>query len=164
MNNKKKQHFINGEIRASEVRLSDKGIMSLKEALKLAEEQEMDLVMVSKDSNPPVCKIMNYQKFLYEQGKREKQKSLEIKEIKIGPNISDNDLEYRINHISEFLKKGHKVKITMQFRGREMAFVTKGEHLILNLILKINEFGLAESLPKLEGNKMFVTIKPISKK
>lgn len=163
MKNKKKQHLINNEIRAREVRLTDIGVVSFNEALKLAETQNLDLVLMAPNANPPVCKLMNYQKFLYEQGKKEKQKSLELKEIKVGPNTSENDLDYRIKHMCEFLQKGHKVKITMQFKGREMAFVSKGEQLILNLILKLTDFGIAEAMPKLEGKKMFVTIRPKSK-
>jgi translation initiation factor IF-3 len=163
MNNKKKQHLINNEIKAREVRLTDIGIVSFNEALKLAETQNLDLVLMAPNANPPVCKLMNYQKFLYEQGKKEKQKSLELKEIKVGPNTSENDLDYRVKHMCEFLQKGHKVKITMQFKGREMAFVSKGEQLMLNLILKLTDFGTAEAMPKLEGKKMFVTIKPVKK-
>jgi translation initiation factor IF-3 len=160
MNNKKKQHLINSEIKAHEVRLIDIGIVSFNEALKLAETQNLDLVLMATNSNPPVCKLMNYQKFQYEQGKKEKQKSLDVKEIKVGPNTSENDLDYRVKHMCEFLQKGHKVKITMQFKGREMAFVSKGEQLMLNLILKLTDFGTAEAMPKLEGKKMFVNIKP----
>ena len=160
MNNKKKQHLINSEIKAHEVRLIDIGIVSFNEALKLAETQNLDLVLMATNSNPPVCKLMNYQKFQYEQGKKEKQKSLDVKEIKVGPNTSENDLDYRVKHMCEFLQKGHKVKITMQFKGREMAFVSKGEELMLNLILKLTDFGTAEAMPKLEGKKMFVNIKP----
>ena len=163
MNNKKKQHLINNEIKAREVRLTDIGIVSFNEALKLAETQNLDLVLIAPNANPPVCKLMNYQKFLYEQGKKEKQKSLELKEIKVGPNTSENDLDYRVKHMCEFLQKGHKVKITMQFKGREMAFVSKGEQLMLNLILKLTDFGTAEAMPKLEGKKMFVNIRPKTK-
>jgi len=163
MNNKKKQHLINNEIKAREVRLTDIGIVSFNEALKLAETQNLDLVLMAPNANPPVCKLMNYQKFLYEQGKKEKQKSLELKEIKVGPNTSENDLDYRVKHMCEFLQKGHKVKITMQFKGREMAFVSKGEQLMLNLILKLTDFGTAEAMPKLEGKKMFVNIRPKTK-
>jgi len=160
--NKKKQHLLNREIRATEVRVTDGGIMPFFDALKLAESQDMDLVLMSPNANPPVCKIMNYEKFLYEQMKKEKDKPkpLEMKEIKVGPNTDENDLDYRIKHIIEFLNKGHKVKITMQFRGREMAYVAKGEALILKLMLAVTEHGVAEAMPKLEGKKMFVTLRP----
>ena len=164
--NKKKQHLLNREIRATEVRLTDGDIMPFFDALRLAESQDMDLVLMSPNANPLVCKIMNYEKFIYEQMKKEKEKPkpLEMKEIKVGPNTGENDLEYRIKHMNEFLDKGHKVKITMQFRGREMAYVSKGEALILNLILAVAEHGVAEAMPKLEGKKMFVTIRPKSNK
>lgn len=164
MNNKKKQHFINKEIRATEVRIVDVGVMPFYDALKLAESKEMDLVLVGANANPPVCKIMNYDKFLYEQGKKEKQKTPELKEIKVGPNTSENDLSYRIKHMVEFLEKGHKVKITMQFKGREMAYVSKGELLMLNMIKEVEEHGSPEAMPKLENKRMFVTIRPKSNK
>jgi translation initiation factor IF-3 len=164
--NKKKQHLLNREIRATEVRVTDGGIMPFFDALKLAESQDMDLVLMSPNANPPVCKIMNYEKFLYEQMKKEKDKPkpLEMKEIKVGPNTDENDLDYRIKHMIEFLNKGHKVKITMQFRGREMAYVAKGEALILKLMLAVTEHGVAEAMPKLEGKKMFVTLRPKTNK
>ena len=164
--NKKKQHLLNREIRATEVRVTDNGVMPFFDALKLAESQNLDLVLIGPNANPPVCKIMSYEKFIYEQMKKEKDKPkpLEMKEIKVGPNTGENDLDYRIKHMNEFLEKGHKVKITMQFRGREMAYVTKGEALILKLILAVEEHGIAEMMPKLEGKKMFVTIRPKSNK
>ena len=159
-----KQHFINREIKATEVRVVDSGVMSFNEALKLAESKDMDLVLVGASAQPPVCKIMNYEKFMYEQSKKEKPKVLEMKEIKVGPNTSENDLSYRIKHMIEFLQKGHKVKITMQFRGREMTYVSNGELLMLNMIKAVEEYGLAEALPKLENKKMFATIRPKSNK
>jgi translation initiation factor IF-3 len=137
--------------------------MSTNEALALAESQDMDLVLIGPTASPPVVKIMDYSKFIYELGKKDKPKVLEMKEIKVGPNTSENDLSYRIKHMIEFLKKGRKVKITMQFKGREMAFVTKGEELILNMILSVKDYGTAEEMPKLEGKKMFVAIRPKSK-
>lgn len=163
MNKKKKQHLLNREIRATEVRVTDKGVMSTNEALALAESQDMDLVLIGPTASPPVVKIMDYGKFIYELGKKDKPKVLEMKEIKVGPNTSENDLSYRIKHMIEFLQKGQKVKITMQFKGREMAFVTKGEELILNMILSVKDYGTAEEMPKLEGKKMFVVIRPKSK-
>ena len=95
---------------------------------------------------------------------KDKPKSLEMKEIKVGPNTAENDLGYRIKHMIEFLQKGHSVKITMQFKGREMAYVQNGEALILKLILAVEDYGTPESMPKLEGKRMFATIKPKSKK
>lgn len=162
---KKQQHLINREIRATEVRV-DGTIMRFTEALAQAESQELDLVLMAPNANPPVCKIMSYEKYLYELGKKEKDKpkSLEVKEIKIGPNTSENDLTYRVKHISEFLKKGHKVRITMQFKGREVTYVSNGEAMILKLVLDVEEFGVAEAMPKLEGKKMSVIIRPKSNK
>jgi len=163
MQKSKKQHLINKEIRGTEVRVSDVGILSLTEALRLAESDGLDLVLINPNGQPPVCKIMNYEKFLYEQSKKDKPKVLEMKEIKVGPNTSENDLTYRIKQISEFLGKGHKVKISMQFKGREMIHVTKGETLILKLLVDLEDYGVAEAMPKLEGKRMFVTIKPLKK-
>lgn len=166
MNKKtKKQHLLNKEIRANEVRL-DGQVMRFSEALNLAESQEMDLVLMAANANPPVVKIMNYEKFIYEQNKREKQKpkNLDIKEIKIGPNTSDNDLDYRVKHMIEFLKKGHKVKLTMQFKGRELSYVDNGKALMLKMALSVEEDGVAENLPVLEGKRMHMTIKPKPKK
>lgn len=161
---KKQQHLINKEIRATEVRV-DGTIMRLSEALAQAESQELDLVLIAPTAVPPVCKIMSYEKYLYELGKKEKDKpkSLEVKEIKIGPNTSENDLTYRVKHISEFLRKGHKVRITMQFKGREVSYVSNGEAVILKLVLAVEEFGVAEAMPKLEGKKMSVIIRPLKK-
>ena len=166
MNKNKQQHLLNNEIRATEVRVADLGVMSFKDAMNLATSKEMDLVLIGANAVPPVCRIMNYEKFLYDQTKKEKDKpkSLEMKEIKVGPNTAENDLGYRIKHMIEFLQKGHSVKITMQFKGREMAYVQNGEALILKLILAVEDYGTPESMPKLEGKRMFATIKPKSKK
>lgn len=163
--NKKKQHLLNKEIRATEVRVTDGGIMPFFDALRLAESQDMDLVLMSPNAKPPVCKIMSYEKFIYEQIKKEKEKPklLEVKEIKVGLNTDENDLDYRIKHMIEFLDKGHKVKITMQFRGREMAYVSKGEVLMLKLTLAVKEYSVVEMMPKLEGKKMFVILRPLKK-
>jgi translation initiation factor IF-3 len=163
--NNKREHFINEEIREYSVRLPE-GIVKTTEALKMAQDSEMDLVCVNTTTTPPICKIVNYEKFLYEQKKKlkNKVKTAELKEIKLGPNTSENDVEYRIKHIIEFLDKGHKVKISMQFKGRQMNHVDKGQELLLKLILEVEEHGTAESLPKLEGKKMSVTLKPKPKK
>jgi len=164
MKKTKKQHLINQEIRATEVRVTDEGIMQLQDALRLAESKFMDLVMMNDKSLPPVVKIMNYEKFLYELGKKAKNKSPEVKEIKIGPNTSENDLDYRSKHMIEFLQKGHKVKISLQFKGREMTHIDKGKALMLKLIVSVEEYGIAESLPTMEGKKMFCLLKPKPKK
>jgi translation initiation factor IF-3 len=164
--NKKKQHLLNREIRATEVRVTDNGIMPFFDALKLAESQDMDLVLMSSNVTPFVCKIMNYEKFIYDQMKKEKEKPkpLEMKEIKIGPNTSENDLDYRIKHIIEFLEKGHRIKISMKFKGREMMYVNKGMELILKLIVSLEKFGVGEDIPKLEGKQILAYLKPVPKK
>jgi len=163
MKKTKKQHLINREIRATEVRVVEHGVMDLSEALKIAEDGGLDLVLINSTTTPPICKVMNYEKFLYEQNKKPKNKSLELKEIKLGPNTAENDLEYRKNHIIDFLKKGHKVKLTLQFKGREIAYVDNGKTLLYNLILSVQDFGVPESVPNMEGKKMFATLKPKGK-
>jgi translation initiation factor IF-3 len=164
-NKNKREHSINEEIRELSVRLPE-GIVKTTEALRMAQDAEMDLVCINATTTPPICKIVNYEKFIYEQKKKlkNKVKPAELKEIKLGPNTSENDVEYRIKHIIEFLDKGHKVKITMQFKGRQMVHVDKGQEVLLKLILEVEEHGTAEALPKLEGKKMFVTLKPKPKK
>lgn len=160
MAKQKRQHKLNTEITAKEVRVTDIGIISLKEALAQAESQELDLVLINEQAVPPVCKIMNYEKFIYEQGKKPKNKGLDVKEIKLGPNTSENDMEYRIKHMIDFLKKGHKVKISLQFRGRQMQHINIGQEQILKMIVAVEDYGIAEAMPKLEGKKMFCMIKP----
>ena len=161
MNKKKKLHLINREIRAYEVRVADSGVMPLSEALALAESQNKDLVHINEGGGgTPVCKIMNYEKFIYESNKKPKNKSLDLKEIKVGPNTSENDLGYRVKQMIEFLNKGHKVKVTMQFRGREMMHLENGQKIMLKMILDVQESGSAEALPKFEGKKLFCLLKP----
>jgi len=161
----KRAHRINDEIIAREVRV-DGIVMPIRQALLEAEKAEVDLVLINDKVEPVICKLVDYQKFIYEQKRKEKNKpkSLEVKEIKLGPNTAENDLDYRSKHIIEFLEKGHKVKLTMQFRGREMAFVSKGELLMLKLIDSISEHGLPETMPKMEGKKMQCLLKPKVKK
>ena len=161
---KERQHKLNFEIKHPMVRVGEYGVLSIREAQKMADEQELDLVLINENAQPPVCKIMNYEKFIYELSKKSKQKSLDVKEIKLGPNTSENDLSYRTKHICDFLDKGHKVKLTMQFRGREMAFVDKGQELMLKLIVSVEDHGSAESVPKLEGKKLQCVLKPKPKK
>jgi translation initiation factor IF-3 len=160
MNKKKNEHKLNKEITAAEVRLPEEGVVSLKEALRIAESQDLDLVLINPNGKPPVCRIMNYEKFMYEQKKKPKNKVLEIKEIKLGPNTSENDLEYRVKHMIEFLKKGHKVKISLQFKGRQMQHIDIGQTQILKMIVAVEDYGVPEAMPKLEGKKMFATVKP----
>jgi translation initiation factor IF-3 len=165
MAKKKREHKLNDEIIARVVRVEGV-IMTIQEALSKAEQAEMDLVLINENADPKICRILNYEKFLYEQKRKEKDKAktLEVKEIKLGPNTSENDLSYRSKHIVEFLNKGHKVKITMQFRGREMVFVSNGELVMLKLIDSVSEHGLPESMPKMEGKRMQCLLKPRPKK
>jgi translation initiation factor IF-3 len=160
----KKEHKLNNEIVAREVRIEG-DILKLSEALKRANDEGLDLVLINDKGVPPVCRIMNYEKFIYEQKKAEKAKvkPLELKEIKLGPNTSENDIEYRVKHIVDFLKKGHKVKISLQFRGRQMNHIDIGQAQILKMIVAVEDYGVAESMPKLVGKKMFATLKPIKK-
>lgn len=159
---------LNGEIKFQKIRLTGDGfkgeIVTLKEALDKANDLELDLVLVTETNDIGVCKIMNYEKYIYELSKKPKNKGLDVKEVKLGPNMADNDLEYRTKHIIEFLQKGHRIKLTMQFRGRQMAFVDKGQELMLKLILNLEDYGSAEAIPKLEGKKLITTLKPKAKK
>ena len=160
MKKNKREHKLNSEITYKEVRVTDEGIMGVLEAIKLAESKDMDLVLINDKAQPPICKIMNYEKFIYELSKKPKNKGLDVKEIKLGPNTSANDLEYRIKHMIEFLKKGHRVKISLQFRGRQMQHIDIGEEQILKMLLAVSEFGTPEAMPKLEGKRMFAIVKP----
>jgi translation initiation factor IF-3 len=161
---KERQHKLNFEIKHPTVRVGEFGIITINEARKIANEQELDLVLINENSNPPVCKIMNYEKFIYQQSKNQKQKPLDVKEVKLGPNTSENDLSYRIKHICEFLDKGHRIKLSMRFKGREMIHVDKGMELMLKLILDLEKFGISESVPKLEGKQIIGYLKPLPKK
>jgi translation initiation factor IF-3 len=162
-------HRINHEIRAKEVRIVgenlDEEVMSFKEGLAYANDKGLDLVMVGEKATPPICKLMNYEKFLYEKKKQKPQKKpLPVKEIRLTPNTGENDLEFKIKHAVNFLKKGHKVKAFVFFRGREMAHQDRGQIVLLKFIEALEEYGLAEAMPKMEGRKMNVFIKPIKKK
>lgn len=168
MKKQNKKEKLNNEIKNEMIRLTGEGfdgeIVTLKEALQTASDLDLDLVLVSENNNVGICKIMNYEKYLYNLSKKPKNKVLENKEVKLGPNMGSNDLEYRTKQIIEFLSKGHKVKLSMQFRGREMMFVDKGKELMLKLVLDLEEFGTPESLPSIEGKRMLCNIKPKSKK
>jgi len=163
MNPRKKKHRINTEIRYPQVRVTEGGIMPIADALALAQSQDMDLVLINERSEPPICKIVSYEKMLYELSKKPKNKSLDFKEIKMGPNTAENDLEYRIKHIIEFLQKGHKVRLSLQFRGREMAHINRGKELMLKVVAAVEEFGVPESPPNMDGRKMFCTLRVKSK-
>ncbi len=164
MKKQNRKEKLNNEIKNEKIRLSGDDfngeIVTLKEALDKANILELDLVLVSENNDIGICKIMDYEKFIYEQSKKPKNKGLDVKEIKLGPNMAENDMEYRIKHLIEFLQKGHKVKISLQFRGRQMQHINLGQEQILKMLVAVEEYGIAEAMPKLEGKKMFCMIKP----
>jgi len=169
---KEEEHRINNRIRnVDTVRLVgenvDQEIYSIKEALSLADSMELDLVEISPGAKPPVCKIIDYSKFIYERKKKEKDikkksKKVQVKEIKFGPNTEENDLSYRKGQAIKFLEKGNKVKVGVFFKGRQMAFQERGERLLLEFVQSLSESGTAENMPKMSGRKMEVIIKPLN--
>lgn len=177
MNNSKdakdeKSNRINREIKVAEVRLVgdnvETGIYPTKEALRLAEEMELDLVEISPNAAPPVCKIIDYKKFLYEQKKRAKElkakaTKVEIKEIRFGPQTDEHDYEFKKKHGQKFLKEGAKVKAYVFFKGRSIIYKDQGEILLLRLATDLEEFGKVEQMPKLEGKRMTMFLAPIKK-
>ncbi|MCH5255363.1 MAG: translation initiation factor IF-3, partial [Lachnospiraceae bacterium] len=156
--------FINEQIRDKEVRVIGEdgeqlGIMSSKEALKLAEEAGVDLVKIAPTAKPPVCKIVDYGKFKYEQTRKEKeakkkQKVIEIKEIRLSPNIDTNDLNTKINAARKFITKGDRVKVTLRFRGREMTHMNNSKHILDDFAEALAEIAVVEKAPKVEGRSM----------
>ena len=159
---------INGQIRAKEVQLigdnGEKiGVISLNEALEKAEEKNLDLVLVAPNANPPVCKIMNYGKYKFEQAKKEKeakkkQKSFEIKEIRVTPNIEEHDFSFKSKNAKKFIQDGNKVKITVRFRGREVNNSKAGEVVLNKFIEDMSDIAVVEKAPKLEGRNMFTIL------
>ena len=143
------------------------GVYNTKEAMRIAEDLGLDLVMVDANRDVPVCKLMDYGKFIFKQNKIVKpQKSPKLKEVRFRPNTDENDLDVKYNSIVKFLKKGHKVKVFVFFKGREHIFKDKGKELLLKISVAVSDdnVGATESLPKMEGkNKMFMFLKPITK-
>ena len=166
-------HLLNEDIQAPEVRLiSDTGeqlgLMSSEEALKIAVEKEMDLVMIAPGSKPPVCKIMDYGKYRFEQAKREKeakknQRVIEIKEIRMSPSIGDNDFNTKLRAGQKFLAEGNRLKVTIRFRGREMAHTNIGEQLLKDFAAKCSDVANMDKNPKLEGRNMSMFLSPKAK-
>lgn len=164
----KQDLLINEQIRAKEVQVIDVegnkvGPISLNEALDMADEQKMDLVLVSPNTEIPVCKIMNYGKYKFEQAKREKeakkkQKTFELKEIRITPNIEQHDFEFKVKNAKKFIEDGNKVKITVRFRGRELNYVKLGEETLTNFIEALSDVSVPEKKPVLEGKNMFIIL------
>ena len=159
---------INGQIKEKEVQLigaegEKLGIVSIKEALEKASEENLDLVLVSPNTKPVVCKIMNYGKYKFEQAKKEKeakkkQKILEIKELRVTPNIEEHDFEFKAKNARKFLQDGNKVKITVKFRGREVNNVKSGENVLNKFIENLEDIAVVEKQPKLEGRNMFTIL------
>lgn len=166
------QHKINHKILAREIRLVLEGeepvVMNTAEAIKLAEEQELDLVEISPNAVPPVCKIMDYSKFLYNQKRKQKelkakQSKIVIKEIRFGPNTDDHDFNFKLVHARKFLEEGSKVKAYVFFRGRTIVFKDRGEILLLKFAQEVEDLGTLESMPKLEGKRMIIILNPKKK-
>ncbi len=171
---KKEEPFkINEKIKAEEVRLVgdnvELGVYKTADAIKIAEDLELDLIEISPKAVPPVCKVLDYKKFLYEKKKRDKeikansQKTV-IKEIRFGPNTDDHDFEFKLKHAMKFLGEGAKVKAFVFFRGRTIVFKDRGEILLLKLAQRLADYGEIEQLPKLEGKRMIIFIAPKKKK
>ena len=137
--------------------------------LKMADEMELDLVEISAKADPPVCKILDYQKYLYQQRKKAKEmkqnaSKVTIKEIRFGPNTDEHDFQFKLKHARGFLEEGSKVKATIFFRGRSIMFADQGEKQLLRFAVELEEFGRAENMPVLEGKRMTMMIAPVKKK
>ena len=165
---------MNREISAPRVRvvgdnITSPGVYSLSEALRMAEELELDLVEISPNIDPPVCKIIDYQKYVYQQKKKAKEmkanaSKVVIKEIRFGPNTDEHDFQFKLKHAQSFLEEGFKVKSFVFFKGRSILFSEQGEKLLLRFALELDEYGKAEQMPKLEGKRMIMMITPVKKK
>jgi len=163
--------MINEQIRDREVRVVSQdgeqlGIMPISEAMKMAREAELDLVKIAPNAKPPVCKIIDYGKYRYEQARKEKeakkkQKTIKIKEVRLAPNIDDNDLNTKVNAARKFIQKGDKVKVTLRFRGREMAHVQSNKRILDVFAEKLSDIAVVDKIPKMEGRlmTMFLTEK-----
>lgn len=167
------EHRINDRIRAREVRLVgeniEQGVYSLEEALKMAQEQELDLVEISPSATPPVCKITDYGKFLYEKKKKEKEMKAKavktvVKEIRFGPNTDEHDVEFKLKHAEKFIEEGSKVRAYVFYKGRSIIYKERGEVLLLQFAEKLSEIAKVEQMPKMEGKKMIMMLAPKGKK
>ena len=168
---KEPDHRINDFIRVQEVRLVgdniEQGVYPTRKALQMADELELDLVEISPIAVPPVCKIIDYSKFVYEQKKKQKEiksnaKQTVIKEIRFGPNTSDHDFDFKVKHAMKFLESGEKVRAYVHFKGRAIVYKEQGEILLLKFAQALEDYGKVELLPKLEGKRMFLTMAPKS--
>lgn len=147
----------------------ESGIYNTRQAIDWAQEMDLDLVEISPKADPPVCKIIDYKKFVYDKKKKDKEIKARtvktvIKELRFGPNTDDHDFEFKLKHAKKFLEEGAKVRAYVHFRGRSIVFKDRGELLLLRLLKELEEYGAAEELPKLEGRRMFVIIAPKKKK
>lgn len=163
-------HAINEHIRAREVRLVgdnvEQGIYPIEKALKIAREQELDLIEISPNAEPPVCRILDYQKYLYQQKKRQKEQKAKaakvvVKEIRFGPQTDDHDYNFKLKHAIGFLSEGSKVKAYVFFRGRSILFKEQGEVLLLRFANDLENYGKVEMMPVLEGKRMTIMLTPI---
>ncbi|MFM7309664.1 MAG: translation initiation factor IF-3 [Flavobacteriales bacterium] len=166
------EHKLNEKITAAEVRVVgeniEPGIYPRAQAIKMAQELEMDLIEISGSATPPVCRIWDYRKFLYEQKKKlkeikAKQTNVTTKEIRFGPNTDDHDFDFKLKHARTFLQEGSKVRAYVHFKGRSIVYKERGEILLTRFIQELMEFGLPEQMPKLDGKRMFVIINPKKK-
>ena len=167
------EHRINELIRVPEVRLVgeniEPGVFSLRAALDKANDLGLDLVEISPNAVPPVCRLVDYNKFLYEKKRKEKEiksnaKKVEIKELRFTPNTDDHDIEFKAKHAEKFLEDGNKVKASLMFRGRSIVFKERGELLLLQFAKRLEDFAVVEQLPLLEGKRMMMTLAPKKKK
>jgi translation initiation factor IF-3 len=167
------EHRTNNMIRVPNVRLVGEnvtvGVYPTSEALKMAQDQALDLVEISPNADPPVCKIIDYNKFLYEKKRKEKEmkaksKASEVKEIRFTPNTDDHDFDFKAKHAEKFLKEGDKVKAYVQFKGWAIQFRERGELLLLKFAERLNEVGVLEGMPKMEGKRMLAIWAPKSQK
>ena len=164
----KNQYRINEQIRVREVRIvGDNGstVVPVRDALNMARDEGVDLVEISPNANPPVCRLIDYSKFLYQQKKRQKemkakQVKVEVKEIRFGPQTDEHDYQFKLKHAKEFLEEGNKVRAYVFFRGRSILFKEQGEVLLLRFANDLEEVGKVESMPSLEGKKMFIDLAP----
>lgn len=172
-NNTEEHHRINNRISALEVRLVgdnvETGIYPIRKALEMAEELGVDLVEISQNPEYPICKLVEYQKFLYQQKKKQKEMKAKtakvvIKEIRFGPQTDEHDFNFKVKHAINFLKEGDKVMAYVFFRGRSIIFKNQGEELLTRMIQAVDEYGVIESSPKLEGKRMIMMIAPKKKK
>ena len=165
-----KDLLINEEIRDRQVRVIDAdgsqlGVLDLAKALEIATAKDMDLVKVAPQAKPPVCRIMDYGKYKFEQAKKDKearknQRVIELKEVRLSPNIDKHDMDFKVGHAKRFLKGGDKVKVSIRFRGREMAHISLGEDLLNQFAASCEEFGVVEKRPMLEGRNMAMFLGP----